>query len=98
MIRILFHWFKASDLWRLNPRIGIHKFVILARILYSYAFGKSDEIGQFLNAIPTYQNQDKSLRKSFEKKLVNILSLLIVVIKESQLKGELIDNRIKQWS
>ncbi|MDD2332001.1 MAG: hypothetical protein PHI68_05045 [Candidatus Cloacimonetes bacterium] len=95
LIRIIFLWFRVQDLWALKLKMRYLKYLILARILYHYAFGKPEEIATFLDAIPGNQGSKRTLKTRFKKKLVTILSLLIVVIMESQLKGELIDNRIR---
>ena len=94
LLRLIFSWFSLDDLAGLPLRINQRKYLILGMILYNYAFKYIPELIQFQEAIPLYQHCKQSISHRFHKRLVLILALLILVIRQAKNKGELIDNRI----
>ncbi len=95
LIQILFSYFTVQDILKLP--IGIHhlKVVILGRTLYLLALDSLQNLELHIASVPTNQSQTSKLKLFLHKKLALILALLFMVVKESQIGGELIDNRIR---
>jgi hypothetical protein len=95
LIQLLISFFTLQDVMKLPIGIQRQKVIILARTLYIHALGVLDDFEFHIDGIPTNQVTGRSLKQYVHKKLALILALLFMVIKESQIGGELIDNRIR---
>ncbi len=95
IIRLLMGFFAIQDILDLPINMRYKKVFILGNILYHIATTQSNDIVQSIDAIPTNQNQQRGLNKMVMQKLNYILALLFMVFRDSKVRGELIDNRIK---
>lgn len=84
-----------EDLLALPIGIDQKKYLILGKSLYETAFKSDTSLGLHLQLIPQFQSAKPSFSRQFRIKLSYLLALLYIIIKESERKGELIDNRIK---
>ncbi|MEF3694025.1 MAG: transposase [Candidatus Cloacimonadota bacterium] len=93
-IQIVASWLKWRDLMSLPLRISSKKYLILGKSLYETAFSTHTALGCHVSLIPTNQHA-KGWKHSFNLKLCYLLALLTIVLQESEIRGEAIDNRIK---
>ncbi len=95
MIQVLISFCSVDDIIHLP--LGMHriKYFLLGKFLYCYAMRNITEIGFHIESIPSNQYTHKSIRGYMNKKLATILGLLILVMEEAEVEGELIDNRIR---
>lgn len=85
---------KWNDIISLPGSIRIKKYLILGKSLYETAFSAHTALGLHVSLIPSHQHKN-NWRNVFDQKLTYLLAILSIVLKESEIKGEAIDNRIK---
>ena len=93
-IQISYSFTSFSDLMALPVGINTKKYFILGKTLYHTAFSSYSKLSLHISLIPSHQAAPKSWREQFRLKLTYLLALLYLIIRESKIKGELIDNRI----
>ncbi|HOH46400.1 MAG TPA: hypothetical protein PLX59_01055 [Candidatus Cloacimonadota bacterium] len=93
-IQIAASWLKWRDLISLPMGINSKKYLILGKSLYETAFSTHTALGLHVALIPSHQHR-KGWREIYHQKLTYLLALLSIVVRESEIKGEAIDNRIK---
>lgn len=71
------------------------KSMILGRALFIHSLRYLEEMEDFLKLMPEYQKHRLSFRQWYRLKLQLTLALIFMLLRESYLKGELIDNRIR---
>ncbi len=92
----LLSFITMEDIIRLPVRIEWLKYLILGNALFQSAQRAMDRLGFFVEMFPEYQTQAGSrLRRNFHKNLTTVLALVFFIIRESEVQGELIDNRIR---
>ena len=94
LIRILMSIFTIQDVLLLPFPLRYMKVVILGNILYNIALEQSGELNVLIAAIPSNQHRVKSIKERVWQQITFILALLFLIIRDSQVRGELIDNRI----
>jgi hypothetical protein len=85
----------VADILTLPFNIQVKKVFILGRTLFSLALNQLGELELHLRLLPEYQKNKLSLKQWFYLKLQLSLAIITLLIRESRLKGELIDNRIR---
>jgi hypothetical protein len=75
--------------------INKKKYLLLGKSLFVFSVKSITEIEFHLKLMPEYQTKRLTLKQWFIFKLQVSMALIIMVLRESKLKGELIDNRIK---
>jgi hypothetical protein len=93
-IQIVASWLKWQDLMALPLNLSGKKYLILGKSLYETAFSSHTALGLHVSLIPSHQHK-LCWRELFFQKLNYLLALLSIVLRESEIKGEAIDNRIK---
>lgn len=93
-IQIVASWLQWQDLMALPLNISGKKYLILGKSLYETAFSSHTALGLHVSLIPSHQHK-LGWRELFFQKLNYLLALLSIVLRESEIKGEAIDNRIK---
>lgn len=95
VIQLSYSFSSFSDLLALPLSINSKKYFILGKALYHTAFSSYSRLSLHISLIPTHQAAPKSRRQEFRLKLSYLLALLYLILRESRIKGELIDNRIR---
>lgn len=93
-IQVLINWLQLNSFLDIPWGIEKLKYVILGKILYKLAFSSYSDLCLFVDCIPSEQTRSASLPRKFRKRLIVLLALIIYVINEAILKGEMIDERI----
>ena len=94
-LQFVLSFITLKEILSLPIRIKYLKALILGRSLFTYATSQIQRIDFYINLIPYYQQNRLKTQDKFKQKIVLIVALVDVVLKESELLGELIDNRIK---
>lgn len=94
-IQFIISLFSINDVFSLPMSIYKKKYLLLGRALFVYAVKNLTELESHLRLMPEYQTKKMTFKKWFFFKLQITMALIIMVLRESQIKGELIDNRIK---
>ncbi len=97
---LLFFQFALSfitleDVISLPFRIHSKKYLLLGRALFNHAVNSLENLEMHLHIIPEYQVVKLKPKQYLALKLQLTYSILCLLIRESRLKGEMIDNRIK---
>ncbi|MDD2227975.1 MAG: hypothetical protein PHY48_01025 [Candidatus Cloacimonetes bacterium] len=95
MFEIGFHVLKWKDVLQLPLGINKLKYLLLGRILFRSAFSSQTKLETYLDYVPSNQLKLSYWNRVVRLRLTNLLAIIYIVIMESELKGELIDNRIK---
>ncbi len=95
VIQLSYSFSSFSDLLALPLSIHSKKYFILGKALYHTAFSSYSRLSLHISLIPTHQAAPKSWIQEFRLKLIYLLALLYLILRESRIKGELIDNRIR---
>lgn len=91
-----FSFISIDDITSLPIDIKYLKFIILGKSLFENANNSFERFDFFIQMFPEFQKEEKQgLKKKFKKNLLIILGLIFFIIRESNIQGELIDNRIK---
>ena len=90
-----FHIAQWKDVLQLPLGINKLKFLLLGRILFRSAFSSQTKLETYLDYIPSNQLTLSYWNRAVRLRLTNLLAIIYIVIMEAELKGELIDNRIK---
>lgn len=94
-IQILFSFVSIGDIINLPVGINKMKYLILGKSLFDYATKASVDIELHVSLIVVRKIKHSRLRQLINKKLAQILAMIFLVIEESKLGGEIIDNRIR---
>ncbi len=86
---------SMRDIIGLPLKMSVRKHIILGRALFCLALQQNANLEFHLRLLPEYQNKRLSLRQLFLFKLQQALAIIILLLREARLKGELIDNRIR---
>ena len=95
MFEICFHILRWKDVLQLPLGINKLKYLLLGRILFRSAFSSQTKLETYLDYIPSNQLKLSYWNRAVRLRLTNLLAIIYIVIMEAELKGELIDNRIK---
>lgn len=81
----------------LQSRMSIHrlKYIVLGKILYEAAVHSYRDLKNWQYMIPSMRGKKPNLREKFKRNLCATLALVLYVLAEAELKGERIDNLIK---
>ena len=90
-----FHIAQWKDVLQLPLGINKLKYLLLGRILFRSAFSSQTKLETYLDYIPSNQLTLSYWNRAVRLRLTNLLAIIYIVIMEAELKGELIDNRIK---
>lgn len=90
-----FHIAQWKDVLQLPLGINKLKYLLLGRILFRSAFSSQTKLETYLDYIPSNQLKLSYWNRAVRLRLTNLLAIIYIVIMEAELKGELIDNRIK---
>ena len=92
--QLFFSLISFDELLSLPLKIGLMKYVILGKILFSNAFNSYQDIGFHQSLIPSQQQSKQQFSQRFKARLASVLALLLTLSRESRIKGAQIDNRI----
>jgi hypothetical protein len=90
-----FHIAQWKDVLQLPLGINKLKYLLLGRILFRSAFSSQTKLETYLDYIPSNQLTLSYWNRAVRLRLTNLLAIIYIVIMEAEMKGELIDNRIK---
>lgn len=93
-IQLVLSYISINDIINLPLSINAKKHLILGRALFSHALMQIGNIEFHLRLLPEFQEPRLSLRKWFALRLQQSFAIICMLLRESKLKGELIDNRI----
>ncbi|MCB5223545.1 MAG: ECF transporter S component [Candidatus Cloacimonadaceae bacterium] len=92
--QLFFSLISFDELLNLPLKIGLMKYVILGKILFSNAFNSFGDITFHQSLIPSQQRLKQSFPQRFKARLSAVLALLLTLSRESRVQGSQIDNRI----
>ena len=93
-IQIILSYISINDIISLPLNINAKKHLILGRALFSHALLQIGNIEFHLRLMPEFQKPRLSVRLWFSLRLQQSFAIICMLLRESKLKGELIDNRI----
>jgi hypothetical protein len=94
-LQIVLSFIQTNDILNLPLKIDTKKYFILGRALLIHATDNLDNLQFYLKLMPEYQVSKLSLKQWFFLKLKLTHGIISMLMRESRIKGELIDNRIK---
>lgn len=94
-IQLLLSYISINDIIALPVKIEVKKHFILGRALFCFALLHLGNLELHLKLMPEYQKPKLSLKQWFNLKLQQSFAIINMLLRESKLKGELIDNRIR---
>jgi hypothetical protein len=94
-LQFILSYICINDILKLPMNINIKKYFILGRALFVHTMQNLNNIEFYIKLMPEYQKKGLSFRQWFYLKLQLSYCIIIMILRESHLKGELIDNRIK---
>ncbi|MFO7659931.1 MAG: hypothetical protein R6V77_03370 [Candidatus Cloacimonadaceae bacterium] len=94
-IQLTLSYISINDIIALPLSIDAKKHLILGRALFSHALLQIGNIEFHLRLLHEFQKPRLSLRLWFALRLQQSFAIIIMLLRESKLKGELIDNRIR---
>ncbi len=95
ILQFLLSFIQIDELLRIPLPVKYMKFLILAKTLYSLAFENIRTMELHLHLLPEFQTGKKRFRDWFHLKLQLTLCVFLLLLNESKIRGELIDNRIR---
>jgi len=95
VMQLLLSYITVTDILSLPLPINRKRYLLLGRALFVHAIKYIEELDFHLKLMPEYQSKRLTFRQWFRLKLQLSLAVIVMVLRESQIKGELIDNRIK---
>jgi len=95
LMQLLVVWIKLDDFLDLPLDISKTKYIILGKILYRDATVSYQELCVFGSFIPSNQALKLSMKRKFQLRIATVLALISYIIHEANLKGEMIDARIR---
>jgi len=94
-IQLILSYVSINDIIALPFKIDAKKHFILGRALFCFALTNIGNIEFHLKLMPEYQKSKLSFRQWFAVRLQQSFAIICMLLRESKLKGELIDNRIR---
>lgn len=94
-VQLILSFISINDLLQLPFSIHYKKVLILGKALFTAAIHSVSDLELQLRLLPQFQKPHLSVKQWFRFKLTLSLALIIMLLRESKQKGELIDNRIK---
>ena len=94
-IQFLLSFFQTNDILALPMSINAKKHFILGRALFLHTIKHLDDLEFHLRLFPEYQQKRLNLKQWFNLKLQLTFGVITMILRESKLRGELIDNRIR---
>lgn len=93
-IQFLLSYISMSDVFSLPMNINKKKYLLLGRALFVHSIKFVVELEFHLKLMPIYQKERLVLKEWIRFKLQLTLAVILMLLHESKIKGELIDNRI----
>jgi len=93
-IQFALSFYTMNDILALRLKMKYKKYLILGRSLFVYSINNIGSIEFHLKLIPFYQKNKLSLKQWFDFKIQMTYAVITMILSESKIKGELIDNRI----
>lgn len=94
VLQLLLSYISMNDIITLPMKISGKRYLILGRALFIHSVKYVEELEFHLRLLPEYQKKRLSFVQWFRFKLQLSLAIIVMLLRESKLKGELIDNRI----
>ncbi len=95
VMQLLLSYISINDILSLPMKILRKRYLLLGRALFVHSVKYIVELEFHLKLMPEYQSKRLSFRQWLRFKLQLSLGIILMILRESKLKGELIDNRIK---
>ena len=92
--QFILSFIEMKDILSLPVSMRSKKVIILGKTLFVLALDSIGNLDLHLRLMPEYQKKRLTLRQYFFLKLQLSLALIMLLLREAKLKGELIDNRI----
>jgi hypothetical protein len=93
-LQFILSFISINDIMNLPMKIHTQKYFILGRALFVHTIRYMNDIDFHLRLNPEYQKKGLTFRQWFYLKLQLSFGIISMILRESRLKGELIDNRI----
>jgi hypothetical protein len=94
LLQILLSYISMKDILALPIQINRKRYLLLGRALFIHSIKYIEELEFHLKLMPEYQCKHLRIRQWFRLKLQLSLAVIVMMLRESRIKGELIDNRI----
>lgn len=88
-------YITMNDIISLPLSVYHKRYLILGRSLFFHSVNNIGNLELHIKLMPEYQKKRLTIKQWFYIKLQLTMSLIIMVLRESRIKGELIDNRIR---
>lgn len=88
-------YITMNDIISLPLSVYHKRYLILGRSLFIHSVNNIGNLELHIKLMPEYQKKRLTIKQWFYIKLQLTMSLIIMVLRESRIKGELIDNRIR---
>ncbi|MBM9518583.1 hypothetical protein JWG39_01975 [Desulforhopalus vacuolatus] len=92
---VLLSFISMEDIFALPIAVGRKKYLLLGSSLYSTSRNAMENIELHTSLFPENQQQKCSMGGRFRRQLISILTLIFYILREAELQGELMDNRIQ---
>jgi hypothetical protein len=93
-IQVLLSYISMQDILSLPMQMNKKRYLLLGRALFVHSIQYIEALEFHLKLMPEYQKPGLTLLQWFRLKLQLSLAVIMMVLRESKIKGELIDNRI----
>lgn len=94
-IQYILSFVRMSDIISLPLSISKKRYLLLGRALFTIAVKSISEIEFHLKLIPEFQKSRLTLKQWFRFKLQLTMALILMILRESEVRGNLIDNRVR---
>lgn len=94
-LQLLLSYISICDILSLSMHINKKRYLLLGRTLFVHSIKYIEELKFHLKLMPEFQVNRMSFRQWLRIKFQLSLSVIMMILRESMLKGELIDNRIR---
>jgi hypothetical protein len=94
-VQVVLSFISIGDVMNLPMKMNRKKHLILGRSLFAHAMKNLLELEFHLKLMPEFQQVKLSLKQKFFQKLQMAYGIIVMLLRESRVKGELIDNRIR---
>lgn len=91
----LLSFITMEDIFALPMAVGRKKYLLLGSSLYSTSRNAMEDIELHTSLFPENQQQKRSMGGRFRRQLISILTLIFYILREAELQGEMMDNRIR---
>ncbi len=71
------------------------KYLILGEILYRAAIRVMPRMRFYVSLFPEFQTGKRGVRREFRAQLITVLGLICFVLREAEIRGEMLDNRLR---